>query len=67
MGKVFGLILLAAIVWAGWQLHTKGTEGAFGGALAPSAAATDPDQHALAAHPERLSPLAQDAPIPGVD
>ena len=39
MGKIIGLMLVAAIAWAGWQLHSKGVDEAFGGALAPSAAA----------------------------
>ncbi len=67
MGKLLGLILLGAVAWAGWQIHTKGVDQAFDGALAPSAAATDDDKEALAARPTRISPLAQEAPIPGVD
>lgn len=67
MGKFFGLILIGVVAWAGWQIHTQGIEGAFGGALAPSEAATDPDKVAAGARPERLSPLAQQGLIPGVD
>ncbi len=67
MGKIIGWMLVAAVAWAGWQLHSKGAEEAFGGALAPSAAATDDEKEALGARPTRLSPAAQMAPIPGVD
>ena len=67
MGKLLLLLLLGGAVWAGWQIHTKGVDGAFGGALAPSAAATDPKKHAMGAHPDRVSPHAQLAPEPGVD
>ena len=67
MGKLVMLILLGAVAWGAWEIHNKGVHGAFDGALAPSAAATDDDKEALATRPTRISPLAQEAPIPGVD
>jgi hypothetical protein len=65
MGKLFLLILLAGGLWLGWELHTEGREGAAGGALARRELPAD--KEALGARPTRLSPLAQEAPIPGVD
>jgi hypothetical protein len=67
MGKLVMLALIGAAVYVGWEVHSKGVNEAFDGALAPSAAATDPGKEALGARPTRLSPAAQMAPVPGVD
>jgi hypothetical protein len=67
MGKLIVVALVGAAVFAGWELHSKGPDQAFGGALAPSAAATDDDKEALGARPTRLSPAAQMGAVPGVD
>ena len=34
MGKAFGILLIVTAIWAGLELYTEGTGGAFGGALA---------------------------------
>jgi hypothetical protein len=67
MGKLIMLALIGAAVYVGWEVHDKGTDQAFDGALAPSAAATDDSQEALGARPMRLSPHAQMGAVPGVD
>lgn len=67
MGKLIVMALIGAAVYVGWEIHTKGTDQAFDGALAPSAGATDDNKEALGSRPMRLSPAAQMAPIPGVD
>jgi hypothetical protein len=33
MGKAFGILLIAAMVWVGLELYLKGPGGAFGGAF----------------------------------
>lgn len=34
MAKIFGIVLIILGLWAGSEIYTKGTAGAFGGALA---------------------------------
>lgn len=60
MKKLFFLLLLGGAAWAGWELHTKGTEGAFGGALAP----IESQNHADAPAARHLTPSAQMADEP---
>jgi hypothetical protein len=33
MGKAFGILLIAVLVWIGLELYLKGPEGALGGAF----------------------------------
>jgi hypothetical protein len=33
MGKAFGIVLIAVMVWIGLELYLKGPDGAFGGAF----------------------------------
>jgi hypothetical protein len=64
MGKLLLLIVLAGGLWLGWQMHVEGREPAGG----PFAARELPaGKEALGARPTRLSPAAQEAPVPGVD
>ena len=65
MGKMLLLIVLAAVLWLGWGIHTKGLEHAAGGVFASRQLA--PGKEALGARPTRVSPAAQEAPEPGVD
>jgi hypothetical protein len=65
MGKLFLLILLGGGLWLGWELHTKGRDEAVGGAFATKQLPAG--KEALGARPTRLSPAAQEAPVPGVD
>jgi hypothetical protein len=64
MGRLLLLLLLAGALYVGWEMHSKGDE-AFGGVLATKQ--LEPGKEALGARPTRLSPAAQQAPIPGVD
>jgi hypothetical protein len=38
MGKIFGLVAMLVALYVAMTLYTKGIEGAFGGAFAPSEA-----------------------------
>ncbi len=33
MGKAFGILLIAVMIWIGLELYLKGPDGAFGGAF----------------------------------
>ncbi len=33
MGRVFGILLMVFAIWVAVQFHTKGSDGAFGGAF----------------------------------
>lgn len=52
MKRLVWMIVFAAVAWAGYEVHTKGLEGAFGGALAGKLDPIQPE----GATPENFEP-----------
>lgn len=63
MRRFFVLALLAGALYVGWEIHTQGTERAFGGLFAPLESQNDADTLPATG----LSPAAQavDEPMAG--
>ena len=49
MGKAFGILLIAVMIWIGLELYLKGPGGAFGGAFSSylGAEAAEAGEHSL--------------------
>jgi hypothetical protein len=60
MGKFWFLVLLAGVLYVGWEIRTKGMDGAFGGMFAP----LESVNQAEAPMATSLTPLAQSADVP---
>ena len=67
MGKLMGLILIVAVAYGGWEIHTKGRERALGGLFASSQAIPESSGEPERKHQSRITRLGQLGPIDGID
>ena len=67
MGKLMGLILIVAVAYSGWEIHTKGVEGALGGIFASSRATPEPSDDSKRTRKSRVTRMGQVGPIEGID
>ncbi len=67
MGKLMGLILIVAVVYAGWEIHSKGMDEALGGIFASNQTNTEPSSDSKRTNKSRVSRMGQLGPIDGID
>ena len=67
MGKLMGLILIAAVVYGGWEIHSKGMEKALGGIFASSQDNPEASGDSKRTHKSRVTRMGQVGPIDGID
>lgn len=67
MGKLMGLILIVAVVYAGWEIHSKGMDEALGGIFASSQNSSELSRDSDRASKSRVSRMGQLGPIDGID
>ena len=67
MGKLMGLILIVAVVYAGWEIHSKGMDEALGGIFASNPTNTEPSRDSDRTSNSRVSRMGQLGPIDGID
>ncbi len=67
MGKLIGLILIVAVAYGGWEIHSKGTEKALGGIFASSRNNPEPSSDSKRTHKSRVTRMGQVGPIDGID
>jgi hypothetical protein len=66
MGKVMGLILIVAVAYAGWEIHSKGMDEALGGIFA-SSQNSEPSSDSERVHESRITRMGQLGPVDGID
>jgi hypothetical protein len=64
MGKLMCLILIVAVAYGGWEIHSKGKERALGGIFASS---QEPSGDSKRTHKSRVTRMGQVGPIDGID
>ncbi len=67
MGKLMGLILIAAVAYGGWEIHSKGVEKALGGIFASSQNDPEPSSDSKREHKSRVTRMGQLGPVDGID
>jgi hypothetical protein len=67
MGKLIGLILIVAVVYGGWEIHSKGTEKALGGIFASSQNSPESSSDSKRTHKSRVTRMGQLGPVDGID
>ena len=67
MGKLMGLILIVAVAYAGWEIHSKGMDEALGGIFASSQNHPEPSSEPKREHESRLTLMGQLGPVDGID
>ncbi len=67
MGKMMGLILIVAVVYTGWEIHSKGMDEALGGIFASSQNSSETSRDSDRTSKSRVSRMGQLGPIDGID
>jgi hypothetical protein len=63
MGKLMGLILIVAVAYAGWEIHSKGRDQALGGMFASSETTQEPSDDSKRKRNSRVSQMGQLGPL----
>jgi hypothetical protein len=67
MGKLIGLILIVAVAYGGWEIHTKGMEKTMGGIFASSQNDPEPSSDSKRTRKSRVTRMGQLGPVDGID
>ncbi len=67
MGKLMFLILIIAVAYGGWEIHSKGMERALGGVFASSQDNPKPSSDSKRTQESRVTRMGQLGPIDGID
>ncbi len=67
MGKLMGLILIVAVLYGGWEIHSKGMDKALGGIFASSQNRSESRSESDRTNKSRVSRMGQLGPIDGID
>ncbi len=67
MGKLIGLILIVAVAYGGWEIHSKGMEKAMGGIFASSQDNPEPSSDSKRTRKSRVTRMGQLGPVDGID
>jgi hypothetical protein len=67
MGKLIGLILIVAVVYGGWEIHSKGMDKALGGIFASSESNPESSGDSNRKHKSRVTRMGQVGPVDGID
>ncbi len=67
MGKLMGLILIVAVLYAGWEIHSKGMDEALGGIFASNQTNSETSRDSDRTSKSRVSRMGQLGPIDGID
>ena len=62
MGKLMGLILIVAVAYGGWELHSKGRDGALGGMFAANETTQQPSDDSKRKRSSRIRQMGQLGP-----
>ena len=62
MGKLMVLILIVAVAYGGWELHSKGRDGALGGMFASSETPQEPSDVSKRKRNSRIRQMGQLGP-----
>ncbi len=67
MGKVMGLILIVAVAYGGWEIHSKGMDKALGGIFASSQNDPESSSDSKRTHKSWVTRMGQLGPVDGID